>query len=132
MKLKGDAGGKKLKIAVVDTIVISDLEVCYRVGVPEEERRYPQRLLLTVEMQSDFAAAVRADSIDATVDYFAVSQMLLKFGEGKEWRLIEKLAADIASAILERFRPVSVMVELKKFVIPQAQFVAVRLTRERV
>jgi FolB domain-containing protein len=116
----------------VDTIVISELEVCFRVGVPDEERRYPQRLLLTVEMRSDFGAAIESDSIAATVDYSAVSQVLMKFGEGKEWKLIEKLAGDIAEMVLSRFHPAAVTVELKKFVIPQAQFVAVRLTRERV
>ena len=109
--------------------MISELEVCFRVGVPEAERRSPQRLLLTVEMHSDFAAAVAREAIEKTVDYFAVSQALLKFGEGKEWQLIEKLAADIADMILAKFRPQSVTVEVKKFVIPQAQFVAVRLTR---
>ena len=110
-------------------ILISDLEACFRVGVTDAERHYPQRLLLTVEMQNDFSAAVATDSIETTVDYFAVSQALLKFGEGKEWRLIEKLAADIADMILKDFGPSSVTVELKKFVVPQAQFVAVRLTR---
>lgn len=114
----------------VDSIVISDLEVSFRVGVPDAERRSPQRLLVTLELCSDFAAAAKTDSIEKTVDYFAVSQALLKFGEGKEWRLIEKLAGDIAEMILAKFKPRSVTVEVKKFVIPQAQFVAVRLTRE--
>ena len=112
--------------------MISDLEVRFRVGVPDEERREPQRLLLTVEMRSDFTAAIKTDSIAATVDYFAVSQALLKFGEGKEWRLIEKLAADMAEMILTKFQPASVSVEVKKFVIPKAQFVSVRVTRERL
>ena len=112
--------------------MISELEVRFRVGVPDEERRQPQRLLLTVEMRSDFSKAIKTDSIGATVDYFAVSEALLKFGEGKEWRLIEKLAGDVAEMILARFGPASVMVEVKKFVIPEAQFVAVRVTRERV
>ena len=116
----------------MDIIVISDLEVRFRVGVPDEERREPQRLLLTVEMRTDFAAAIKTDSIAATVDYFAVYQALLKFGDGKEWRLIEKLAGDVAEMILKKFQPASVSVEVKKFVIPQAQFVSVRVTRERL
>jgi len=112
--------------------VISDLELRLRVGVPDEERRQPQRLLVTVEMRSDFAKSIATDSIAATVDYFAVAQALMKFGEDKEWKLIEKLAADIAEMILSKFKPQSVTVEVKKFVIPQAQFVAVRVIRERV
>ena len=68
----------KMKISIVD------LEVFYRVGVPDAERAQPQRLLLTVEMESDFSAAARSDSIADTIDYFAVTQRLLKFGEGRE------------------------------------------------
>ena len=99
-------------------ISIVDLEVFYRVGVPDAERAQPQRLLLTVEMESDFSNAAKTDSIADTIDYFAVSQRLLKFGEGREWKLIEKLAADIAGAILSEFKPQSVAVEVKKFVSP--------------
>ena len=80
----------------MDTIVITDLEVRYCVGVTDEERRSAQRLLLTIEIRHDFAPAIKTDSVAHTVDYFAVSQALLTFGEGKEWKLIEKLAADLA------------------------------------
>jgi dihydroneopterin aldolase len=106
-------------------ISIVDLEVFYRVGVPEEERAQPQRLLLTVEMQFDFSAAANTDSIADTIDYFTVSQRLLKFGEGKSWKLIEKLAADIREMILSEFKPGNVSVEVKKFPIPQARYVSV-------
>ena len=112
-------------------ISIVDLEVFYRVGVPDEERAKPQRLLLTIEMDFDFSTAAKTDSIADTIDYFAVSQRLLKFGEGKSWKLIEKLAADICEAILSEFRPEAVSVEVKKFVIPQARYVSVAMTRKK-
>lgn len=111
-------------------ISIVDLEVFYCVGVPDEERARPQRLLLTVEMEFDFSAAAKSDSIADTIDYFAVSQRLLKFGEGKNWKLIEKLAADICEMILAEFRPQSVSAEVKKFVIPQARYVSVAVARK--
>jgi 7,8-dihydroneopterin aldolase/epimerase/oxygenase len=111
-------------------ISIVDLEVFYRVGVPDAERARPQRLLLTVEMKSDFSAAAKTDFIANTIDYFAVSQRLLKFGDGCEWKLIEKLAADIAGMILSEFKPQSVTVEVKKFPIPQAHHVSVKLTQK--
>jgi FolB domain-containing protein len=112
-------------------ISIIDLEVFYRVGVPDEERAQPQRLLLTVEMESDFSAAAKTDSIADTIDYFAVSQRLLKFSNGKSWKLIEKLAADICDMILSEFKPQSVSVEVKKFPISQARHVSVILTKKR-
>jgi 7,8-dihydroneopterin aldolase/epimerase/oxygenase len=112
-------------------ISIVDLEVFYRVGVPDAERAQPQRLLLTVEMESDFSTAAKSDSIADTIDYFAVTQRLLKLGDGKSWKLIEKLAADIADTILAEFKPSIVTVEVKKFVIPQSRHVSVSLRVEK-
>jgi FolB domain-containing protein len=111
----------------VPKISIVDLVVFYHVGVPEEERARPQRLLLTVEMESDFSAAVRSDSIADTVDYFAVTRLLLKFGEGRSWKLIEKLAADIAATVMSEFKVSGLSIEVKKFVIPQAGHVSVSM-----
>ena len=112
-------------------ISIVDLEVFYCVGVPDEERAKPQRLLLTVEMDCDFSKAAKSDSIGDTINYFAVSQRLLKFGDGRSWKLIEKLAADIVDMILAEFKPQSVTVEVKKFPIPQAKHVSIVLTQRR-
>jgi len=114
----------------VDTITIADLEAHFRVGVPDAERARPQRLLITVEVQLDFSAAATADDLRQTIDYYAVSRRVLALGEGREWKLIEKLAADIASLVLKEFQPRSVTVEVKKFILPEARHVSVRLTRE--
>jgi dihydroneopterin aldolase len=111
----------------VSKISIVDLEVFYHVGVPDEERAQAQRLLLTLELESDFTAAARTDAIADTVDYFAVTQRLLKFGEGRSWKLIEKLAADIGSTVLSEFNISSLRIEVKKFIIPEARFVSVTM-----
>jgi FolB domain-containing protein len=113
------------------TISIVDLEVFYRVGVPDAERAQPQRLLVTVQMEASFDAAAKSDGIADTIDYFAVTQRLLQFGDGREWKLIEKLASDIADVILAGFKPRSITVEVKKFIIPEAQFVSVSLQKRR-
>ena len=112
-------------------ISIVDLEVFYRVGVPDAERAQPQRLLLTVELESGFSAAAKSDSIADTIDYFAVTQRLLNFGQGREWKLIEKLAADIADLLLAEFKPHRVFIEVKKFILPQARHVLVSLIKQR-
>lgn len=115
----------------MDTIRISDLEVFFQVGVTEQERAKPQRLLVTIEMQHDFSTAAVRDNLADTIDYAAVSARILKFGDGCHWELIETLAAGIAAMILEEFSPRTVSVEVKKFVIPQAAHVSVRLTRSK-
>lgn len=115
----------------MDKIIISDLEVFYRVGVPDEERAKPQRLLISLEMFHEFKTAIASDNLGATIDYYSVSQRLLRFGDETQWRLIETLAHDIADLVLREYKPASVTVEVKKFVIPQARHVAVSLTRNR-
>jgi FolB domain-containing protein len=112
-------------------IAIVDLEVFFRVGVTDEERAKPQRLLLTVDLDFDFSAAAVTDRVTKTIDYNAVAQSVLKFGEDRNWKLIEKLASDVADHVLSEFRPQAVTVEVKKFPLPQARYVAVRLTRTR-
>ena len=112
-------------------ISIVDLELNLNVGVSDEERAEPQRLLLTVEMEFDFSSAAISDRLTKTIDYFAVAQTLLKFGEGRSWKLIEKLAHDVADEVLSRYQPQGVMIEVKKFPIPQAKHVSVSLTKNR-
>jgi FolB domain-containing protein len=112
-------------------IAIVDLEVHYCVGVGDEERAKPQRLLITVDMNADLTSAAISDRIEKTINYQAVADDLLKFGENRSWKLLEKLASNIADTILIKYKPLSVTVEVKKFIIPQARHVAVSLSRAR-
>ena len=112
-----------------DVICIRDLEVFCRVGVSDEERGQTQRLLITVEMQKDVSGAVQSDDLTKTIDYFAVSQRLLQFGEGREWKLIETLASGIADCVRIEFGATGATVEVKKFVIPEASWVSVCVAR---
>jgi dihydroneopterin aldolase len=113
-------------------ISIVDLEVFYCIGVTDEERAAPQRLLITVDMNFDFSSAAVSDRIEKTINYFELVQKLLKYGEGRSWKLLEKLAANIADMIMAEFKPQAVIIEVKKFPIPQARFVSVSLTRTRL
>jgi 7,8-dihydroneopterin aldolase/epimerase/oxygenase len=112
-------------------ITIVDLEVFYRVGVSDEERSRPQRLLLTIDIKFDFSSAAVSGRVGRTIDYHEVSKHLFKLGEGRSWRLIESVATDIANKILADFRPESVTVEVKKFSLPEARYVSVSLTKQR-
>ena len=112
-----------------DTITLCDLEVRYRVGVPDEERARPQRLLLTIELDLDVSSAARSDDLTQTINYFAVSRRLLGLGEGREWKLIESLAEEIAGLLLTEYPAEAVRVEVKKFILPETRYVSVRVAR---
>jgi 7,8-dihydroneopterin aldolase/epimerase/oxygenase len=112
-------------------ITIVDLEVFYRVGISDEERAKPQRLLLTLDIKFDFSSAALSGRIGRTIDYYEVSQRLLRLGETRSWRLIESVATDVADKIITEFRPENVTVEVKKFSVPEARYVSVSLTKQR-
>ena len=112
-------------------ITIVDLEVHYCVGLTDEERAKPQRLLLTVDMTLDFSSASVSDRIERTINYQLVVEDLLKFGDGRSWKLLEKLVANLAEWILAEYKPQAVMVEAKKFSIPQARFISVSTGQSR-
>lgn len=113
------------------TIRIVDLEVFYRVGVPDEERANPQRLLVTIEMDACTEEVATSDDLADTIDYFSVSQEVMQFGADRSWKLLEKLSADLAKMILEKYLPECVRVEIKKFIIPEARHISVVYTRIR-
>ena len=115
----------------MSNITIIDLEVFWCVGVPDEERAAPQRLLISVDMEFDFSAAANSDRLNKTIDYMEVTDLVLSYGNGRNWKLIEKLAAGIGNLILTKFNPQQVMVEVKKFPIPQARHVAVTWSGRR-
>lgn len=115
----------------MDSIVIKDLGVLCRIGVPDEERTRPQRLLVTAEMSGDFSKACATDDIQYTINYYDVSRRITAMCGEKSYRLIEKLAEEIAQMILKDFGAREATVEVKKFILSDARHVAVRLTRRR-
>jgi dihydroneopterin aldolase len=115
----------------MDSICIKDLSVLARIGVPEEERSKPQRLLVTLKMESDFSKACLSDDIVATINYYDVTQRLEAICGSRPFKLIENLAHEIAISILNEFGPESVFVEVKKFILPNTRYVSFSLTRSR-
>ncbi len=114
-----------------DTVIIDELEVFFCVGVPEEERARPQRLLISVEMEVDTSLAAAGDDLSLTVDYYAVTCQLRELGVDREWKLIETLARDVADLVLGHRLVSSVAVEISKFIIKGSRRVAVRICRGR-
>jgi dihydroneopterin aldolase len=112
-------------------ISIVDLEVHYSVGLTDDERARPQRLLISVDMSVDFSSAAVSDRIEKTINYHEVAQRLLKYGNNRTWKLLEKLATNIADDVMSTYHPLAVMVEVKKFPIPQARYVSVTASRTR-
>ena len=67
-------------------IAIADLEVFFSVGVTDEERAKPQRLLINVDMSLDFSVAAVSDRVEKTINYHDLANDILKYGDGRNWK----------------------------------------------
>ncbi|PIQ75810.1 dihydroneopterin aldolase [Candidatus Peregrinibacteria bacterium CG10_big_fil_rev_8_21_14_0_10_49_24] len=111
-----------------DIICIQGLEVQTRIGVPDEERKATQRVLVTVQMHTDTKQAGESDAIADSIDYDLVAAMIAEEAT-KERKTLERFAEDIASRILAEFAPTSVSVSIQKFIVPNTQAVSVSIVR---
>ncbi len=116
---------------VPDEIHVSNLVLNVRVGVTDEEQARPQRLTVSLTLRPGRGFAGLDDRIENTVNYAAVCSAVRALAADHPRRLIETLALDIAGEILARFVVASVDVELRKYILPDTDYVAVRLSRSR-
>ncbi|MFC7335699.1 dihydroneopterin aldolase [Haloferula chungangensis] len=110
-------------------IRISGLKVRTRIGVPDEERADWQDLLVDVEMHPKAAFSKMNDEISATVDYHAVCLEIEELAETGSRHLIETLADEIADLVLSRHSAKAVTVKIRKFILPQTEWVGVELRK---
>ena len=110
-------------------IRIEQLEISARVGVPEKERATSQRLTATIALWPRRQADELHDDIAKTVNYSAVCEETKKFVRNHTFKLIETLASELATHLLQRFAIAKIEVELRKFVVPDAKYVSVTVTR---
>ena len=114
-----------------DQIRIEQLEVFAHVGVPDDERSAPQRLTFSITLWPKRDALELGDQIAKVVNYAAVCAETKKFVRDRRDRLIETLADGLAKHLLEVFEIRRVTIELRKFILPDVEFVSVTVTRQQ-
>jgi 7,8-dihydroneopterin aldolase/epimerase/oxygenase len=112
-----------------DEIRVEELELMARVGVTAEERAHSQRLTVSITLQSPHSFSGLGDDLARTIDYAAVCQEVRRFVSDRQDKLIETLANDLAEHLLRHFAIASVELELRKFILPETRYVAVRMAR---
>jgi dihydroneopterin aldolase len=102
-----------------------------RVGVPPAERGAAQRLTVSLRMEPERGLAGLEDHLVNTIDYAAVCDAVRREAEAKPRHLIETVAEEIALLLLGRYPLHAVEVEVRKYILPKTEYVAVRVRRER-
>ena len=114
-----------------DQIHIRGLEIFGHIGVPEEERRAAQRLRFDLTLWPIRQMHELNDDIERGVDYASVCAAAKELVEARRDRLVETMANALAHHLLERFEIRRITVELRKYILPEVEFVSVTVTRER-
>jgi dihydroneopterin aldolase len=113
-----------------DLIRVVDLEVFAHIGVPEAERREPQRLLISLEISIDsFSHAAGTDNLAWTINYADVVAHVKKITANHARKLLETLAEELATDLLKAFPIKRITLEIKKFVVLDARYVSVKIER---
>jgi len=110
----------------VNEIVISGLRVLAFIGVPEEERASAQELAIDITLEPNTPFAALGDDLAKTVDYAAVAARVSSIVDERPRCLIETLASDIVRSLLAEFPARAATVEIRKFILPNTDYVAVR------
>ena len=116
---------------VDDQVRIERLEIFAHIGVPDEERAAPQRLTFNLALWPIRQAGEIHDEISRAVNYATVCAETRKFVAASRNKLIETLADALAAHLLATFEIRRITIELRKYILPDVEFVSVIVTRER-
>jgi 7,8-dihydroneopterin aldolase/epimerase/oxygenase len=96
------------------TIEIAGLSLYTHHGVSEAEREVGQRLVLDLRLDVGETDATVTDSIEDTVDYAEVCQLVALIAQQRSHRTLERLCATIAERLLADYELEGVWVKAAK------------------
>jgi len=102
---------------MTDKILLYNCKFSCNLGVYEEERNLKQYIFIDLKLFFDIKKATESDSIEETINYVEVHQVVKNLIENKSYKLIETMSEEIAEAILQKFKIEKIIVRIKK---PQA------------
>lgn len=115
---------------MTDTISLHGLREFGFHGVFDFEKEQGQEFIVDVDIETNFAAAVKADNVEKTVNYADVAAIAVEGITKQRFDLIETLADYIAQKVMQLAGVNAVQVTVHKPQAPiQAEFADVRVTR---
>ena len=107
-------------------VEVHGLELFGRHGVNDDERRDGQTFLFDVTLE---IAEPMEDSIEATIDYRLVRDIVRSINDSESYQLLETFAAKIADALNTELRVQRVRVSVRKPGIAWAEWTGVTCER---
>lgn len=117
----------------MDEIHINNLQFYGYHGVFPEETKLGQKFFVNLILFTDTKKAGVSDSLDDTINYKVVYDLVKHLVEVRKFKLIEALAENIASVLLEELDSlVNIEVEVRKPQVPiqgHCDYVSVKIRR---
>lgn len=108
------SGASVLKRPTDGIIEIRNLRVWATHGVLDEEKISPQEFLISVKATLDLSEAIFGDDVSRTFDYAKASAVIERVALTNSFNLIERLAMEIALALLRANPILQISVKVKK------------------
>ncbi|WP_201716480.1 dihydroneopterin aldolase [Rossellomorea arthrocnemi] len=91
----------------MDKILLNEMEFYGYHGVFQEENKLGQRFRVSVELHLDLRKSGQSDQLEDSVNYAEIYSITKSVVEGEHRNLVEAVAEDISSRILETFKVVN-------------------------
>jgi dihydroneopterin aldolase len=105
-------------VHTIDAVFVRGLEFEGNHGYTAAERRGTRRFRVTLTLERDLSAAAASDRLADTIDYWKVSEVVVKLGTTSTFKLLEALGGAMASAIAELYPDCAITIDLDKLAPP--------------
>jgi FolB domain-containing protein len=118
-----------MRIGAEHQVHIEQLKVFAHVGVSKAERAKKQRLVLNITLWPARDLRDVKDVVARTVDYSVLCQETKRYLAQQSPKLLETLAGEVSAHLLRKFRVRKISIEIRKFVLKDAAYASVTVTR---
>jgi dihydroneopterin aldolase len=111
-------------------VFVRDLELLASVGIFEIEKRYEQRVIVSLELDVTDDYDGMSDRLDDVLDYGKVAATAERVAQTRHFHLLETMAERIAEGILADSRVQAVRVRIEKpDILPGCRSVGIEIER---
>ncbi len=113
-ELDDEGGEERERAAEAVTVEITGLSLYTHHGVTEAEQEVGQRLVLDLRLDVGETDATVTDSVEDTVDYAEVCQLVALIAQQRSHKTLERLCSTIANRLLDDYELEGVWVKATK------------------
>ncbi len=98
----------------MDKILLSDCHFRVHLGVTRKEQSKPQPIILDLELLVDLQRPGHSDHLTDTINYSQVHAVILEHLTTHRFNLVEALAEQVTSLLLQKFPIKKILLRVKK------------------